>query len=702
MITANFSGLPSDEALVLSTGLWQYDTGQQLRISGISGLSENTEVHFGLKHTDRAIVKTGVYRDNALTVDIPNRFLEYADGTPAKIWVHIRESESAAKTVRESQIPISERERPDDYISPGDTSGETIIQNVVTAYLDAHPEQYTGYTQAQTSSLLSMKADKADYTSVKDFGAKGDGITNDTAAFNTAIAAKRFIFIPAGTYLIDDITVDKSVLIKGAGTAATYLKANSETSGGSLITIIKNRSSISDMSIHGRNGSNVNHAAITVAPHAGTEPNSIAATVTVTLENLKIQGMAGIGINILDNVEDCVISNVDIESCKSSGMKLWGVGHSISNVTSQKNKGDGIEIRQGGLHMTNVRCWGNEGNGMSMGGVSHAVISNVELQQNQLNGLYMVPVDNSGRRNRMNSIINVTTLGNNYKKVDENDETASALTENTCGFVVSGLYNYVQGFDVLSKFKSGWMACEKYSLLMSQPDDIGNTVDIKTAAGNGIDMYDVMFDSKYSRRRFEEPLKAKIAFNNPFNKIIVDGSAVEPPAMTASVYQSGQDVVHSNVSASVTNNGKSITLSGLTSAGVTVVDFNNFYNHSFPYRQTHKINYTSGTKRVYIRLRARVSDFRKFGIVPGVGQIINQSGTRYRLDSEDLKKNCIFNTDFTTKEYYFEIPDTTVSLGSFLVMLHFVKLTDDEIDEVSFEIDELSAAFLDETPTVIN
>ena len=61
MITANFSGLPSDEALVLSTGLWQYDTGQQLRISGISGLSENTEVHFGLKHTDRAIVKTGVY-----------------------------------------------------------------------------------------------------------------------------------------------------------------------------------------------------------------------------------------------------------------------------------------------------------------------------------------------------------------------------------------------------------------------------------------------------------------------------------------------------------------------------------------------------------------------------------------------------------------------------------------------------------------
>ena len=561
------------------------------------------------------------------------------------------------------------------------------------------------YVNTKTDELDEAKADKADYTSVKDFGAKGDGITNDTAAFNTAIAAKRFIFIPAGTYLIDDITVDKSVSIKGAGITATYLKANSETSGGSLITIIKNRSSISDMSIHGRNGSNVNHAAITVAPHAGTEPNSIAATTTITLENLKIQGMAGIGINILDNVEDCVISNVNIESCKSSGMKLWGVGHSISNVTSQKNKGDGIEIRQGGLHMTNVRCWGNEGNGMSMGGVSHAVISNVELQQNQLNGLYMVPVDNSGRRNRMNSIINVTTLGNNYKKVGNNDEPGSALTENTCGFVVSGLYNYVQGFDVLSKFMSGWIACEKYSLLMSQPDDIGNTVDIKTAAGNGIDMYNVMFSSKYSRRIFEEPHKAKIAFNNPFNKIIIDGSAVEPPAMTASVHQSESDVVHSNVSASVTNNGKSVTLSGLTSAGVTVVDFNNFYNHSFPYRQIHKINYTSGTKRVYIRLRARVSDFRKFGIVPGLGQIINQNGTNigttYRLGSEDLKKNCIFNTDFTTKEFYFEIPDTTLSLGSFLVKLHFVKLTDDEIDEVSFEIDELSAAFLDETPTVI-
>ena len=59
----------------------------------------------------------------------------------------------------------------------------------------------------------------AEIVSVKDFGAIGDGTTNDTSAFDSAIAAasinKQTIFIPAGTYLVDRIDLQSNVSLLG-------------------------------------------------------------------------------------------------------------------------------------------------------------------------------------------------------------------------------------------------------------------------------------------------------------------------------------------------------------------------------------------------------------------------------------------------------------------------------------------------------
>lgn len=110
--------------------------------------------------------------------------MEYADSTPAKVWVHIRESESAAKTILEIHIPIIPRERPDDYISPEDIAGGTALQTAVNSYLDAHPEMFTGRI-----------------ASVKDYGAKGDGETDDTKAIKQAIEENNLVIFPEGEYL---------------------------------------------------------------------------------------------------------------------------------------------------------------------------------------------------------------------------------------------------------------------------------------------------------------------------------------------------------------------------------------------------------------------------------------------------------------------------------------------------------------------
>ena len=69
---------------------------------------------------------------------------------------------------------------------------------------------------------VAMKA------SVKNFGAKGDGVGDDTQAFKSALAAvtNGAIFIPAGCYLISDVlALQKSgIVLRGAGEGKTTLR----------------------------------------------------------------------------------------------------------------------------------------------------------------------------------------------------------------------------------------------------------------------------------------------------------------------------------------------------------------------------------------------------------------------------------------------------------------------------------------------
>ena len=161
MITANFSGLPSGEVLRLSDKLWQYDTGQQLKIQGLSGIDENTEVHFALKYTNRAIVKTGEFNsgNSTLTVDIPNLFLAYADGVPGKVWVHLRNNETSAHTIREIQIPVEPRKKPDGYISPEDPSDRSFIETIVDEHITAYDAVLKDYVDGELDAIDEAKAD---------------------------------------------------------------------------------------------------------------------------------------------------------------------------------------------------------------------------------------------------------------------------------------------------------------------------------------------------------------------------------------------------------------------------------------------------------------------------------------------------------------------------------------------------------------
>ena len=103
---------------------------------------------------------------------------------------------------------------------------------------------------------------------VLDYGAKGDGVTDDTAAIQAAITAAgagngNTVFIPAGTYICSaPIDMAKYVTLQGAGQIATTLKWNTTGIGIRMISPINASTgvfiSIRDIGLQNTNASNVN------------------------------------------------------------------------------------------------------------------------------------------------------------------------------------------------------------------------------------------------------------------------------------------------------------------------------------------------------------------------------------------------------------------------------------------------------------
>jgi hypothetical protein len=84
------------------------------------------------------------------------------------------------------------------------------------------------YTQGASGSVqTTVQAKLQESVSVKDFGATGDGVTDDTAAIQAAIDAASTIFVPSGTYKISSaIEVNDKTILFDDHAATLYVSGD--------------------------------------------------------------------------------------------------------------------------------------------------------------------------------------------------------------------------------------------------------------------------------------------------------------------------------------------------------------------------------------------------------------------------------------------------------------------------------------------
>lgn len=94
------------------------------------------------------------------------------------------------------------------------------------------PTKLTGtkFTLSDDFAVTRSTISGASPVSVKAFGAKGDGITDDTAAFAAAIASAQEVRVPAGTYIVTNLTIVKAgFALIGEGKFVSIIRGTSTT-----------------------------------------------------------------------------------------------------------------------------------------------------------------------------------------------------------------------------------------------------------------------------------------------------------------------------------------------------------------------------------------------------------------------------------------------------------------------------------------
>ncbi len=208
-----------------------------------------------------------------------------------------------------------------------------------------------GFLQAGIGAIVRTVQDKLrDSVSVTDFGAVGDGITDDTTAYNTAVnnlAAGQMLVFPPGTYNINSATVNANVTALNTTILGYGAKIQVTGTTASVILKFTNASGkVKGLTFSGivpTSGAGMNNTA-----YQGCQP--ILFDVTNTNAAI-VEGIA---------VEDCVFDNFGCQYwVKVSNNSTYAINDvSVVNNTFISRTGNAVAPTSNSSDSAFVTLWG--------------------------------------------------------------------------------------------------------------------------------------------------------------------------------------------------------------------------------------------------------------------------------------------------------------------------------------------------------
>ena len=150
-----------------------------------------------------------------------------------------------------------------------------------------------------TPVQLSLQDWMDQFATVKDFGAVGDGVTDDTVAINRALyeiycrevnpAIRRSIFFPAGVYRISDtIVVPPYATLIGEGPDNTIIQMQAGATAAYVM----------------QTGDSLQQVGVDIGTNGATPP------ISITVENMGFQSLDPMNIALVDRASACIFNQV--------------------------------------------------------------------------------------------------------------------------------------------------------------------------------------------------------------------------------------------------------------------------------------------------------------------------------------------------------------------------------------------------------
>lgn len=281
-----------------------------------------------------------------------------------------------------------------------------------------------------------------DIVSVRDFGAVGDGATNDTAAIQAAISASagRTILFPAGTYLTNGISI--------LNLTGVHLVGENKYN-----TIIKSNAGVNDHVVAYTNAINCSLENLTIDQNStgktGGHGIRLGGVDGLTLRNFIVKSTSGYGIGAQAGAnKNVIIDDFEIYDCGSDAIDIKDFALGNENITLS----NGI-----------IRNYGQRSSGQVGFDIrGPAVVSNIQIvAQNANNNGFRLRVQSAQGRAGFGTFTNIFIDGVNVgsaafvvEGVSNTNYTISNVVAQNCGLlgIVNGTAGLIKNVSITGAF----------------------------------------------------------------------------------------------------------------------------------------------------------------------------------------------------------------------------------------------------------